>query len=187
MAQSVDTLYASVVSAPIDPAEALGRVGGPEDGAALLFLGVVRNSNEGRHVTGVGYEAYDDMARAVLLEIAAEARTILGGGRVAVVHRVGELAVGEVSVAIAVSSPHRSEAFAASRHVIEEIKKRLPVWKHERYTDGDGRWLDGHHPAPGGEEPIVHRETAAGADDDDGGGSVHHDAAAAHEGRGGLS
>jgi len=187
VSQSAETLYAAVVSAPIDPAEALGRVGGPEDGASLLFLGVVRNSNDGRHVTGVGYEAYDDMARAVLLEIAAEARTILGGGRVAVVHRVGELAVGEVSVAIAVSSPHRSEAFAASRHVIEEIKKRLPVWKHERYTDGDGRWLDGHDPVPEGEAPIANRGSASGAGDDHGGGSVHQGAKATREGRGDLS
>ena len=64
------------------------------------------------------------------------------------VHRVGELRIGEVSVAIAVSSPHRAEAYAASRYVIEEIKKRLPVWKQERYQSGDERWLSGHEPEP---------------------------------------
>ncbi|NLG62711.1 MAG: molybdopterin converting factor, partial [Candidatus Cloacimonetes bacterium] len=81
-----------------------------------------------------------------LAEIAAEAAERAGSDRVAVVHRTGELAVGEASVAIAVSSPHRAEAFDACRYVIEEIKKRLPVWKQERYVDGDEAWLDGAVP-----------------------------------------
>jgi molybdopterin synthase catalytic subunit len=80
--------------------------------------------------------------------VADEAAAQLRGGSVAVVHRVGELGIGEVSVAIAVSSPHRAEAYQASRYVIEEIKKRLPVWKQERYADGDERWLPGHEPRP---------------------------------------
>lgn len=140
------TVHADIVSFPIDAAEVLARVGGSADGAVLLFLGVVRDSNEGRPVRGIRYEAYRDMALDVLSEIAGEAAAGLEGGSVAVIHRVGELDVGDVSVAIAVSSPHRAEGYTASRHVIEEIKKRLPVWKQERYMEGDARWLPGQEP-----------------------------------------
>ena len=130
----------------IDPAEVLDSIGAEEDGAAILFLGVVRNHADGRSVKGMHYDAYVEMARPVLAEIADEAAARLGTDRLAVVHRVGELAVGEVSVAIAVSSPHRAESYDASRYVIEEIKKRLPIWKKERYADGDTVWVEGTIP-----------------------------------------
>jgi molybdopterin synthase catalytic subunit len=130
----------------IDPTAVLGLVGAEEDGATLLFLGIVRDHNEGRAVRGMTYEAYGEMAEKVLERIAAEAAERAGSERVAVVHRVGELAIGEASVAIAVSSPHRAEAYAASRYVIEEIKARLPVWKKEHYVEGGARWLDGVGP-----------------------------------------
>ena len=94
------------------------------------------------------YEGYAEMAREQLAAIVSEAAGRAGSDRIAAVHRLGELAVGEVSVAIAVSTPHRAEAFEAARHVIEEIKKRLPVWKRERYLDGEAEWLDG--PRAGG-------------------------------------
>lgn len=135
-----------ITAGPIDPDAILAAVGAPSDGAALLFLGVVRDHNDGRPVSGVKYEAYAEMARHVLATIAREAAERLGTDRVAVVHRIGELGVGDVSVAIAVSSPHRAEAYEASRYIIEEIKKRLPVWKEERYVDGETRWLDGQVP-----------------------------------------
>lgn len=141
-------IHAAIVHAPIDSAEVLARVGAPEDGAAILFLGTVRNHADGSGVDGVGYEAYEEMATPVLAEIAREAAGLLGTDRVAVVHRVGELAVGEHSVAIAVSSPHRAQAYEASRYVIEEIKKRLPVWKKEHYTDGRDAWVEGTKPGP---------------------------------------
>ncbi|HSH75940.1 MAG TPA: molybdenum cofactor biosynthesis protein MoaE, partial [Longimicrobiales bacterium] len=96
-------------------------------------------------------------AAPVLAEIAREAAEVLGTTRVAVVHRVGELAVGDHSVAIAVSSPHRAQAYEASRYVIEEIKKRLPVWKKEHYTDGREGWVDGTTPG---------RDAAAAATED---------------------
>lgn len=134
----------AIVSEPIDPAAALAQVGGPSDGAVLLFLGTVRDHADGRPVDGMAYEAYQAMAEEVLAAIAREASARLGTDRIAVLHRVGELEVGEVSVAIAVSSPHRAEAYDASRYVIEEIKRRLPVWKHERYLDGDATWVKGH-------------------------------------------
>lgn len=143
--------FSAVTRDPIDAARVLGRVGGDEDGAVLLFLGVVRDHAEGRSVDGMRYEAYEDMAEEVLAEIAAEASRLAGTDRVAVVHRVGELRVGEASVAIAVSTPHRSEAYHASRYVIEEIKKRLPVWKREHFTDGEARWVAGAVPPSGGD------------------------------------
>ena len=134
----------AIVTDPIDPAALLARVGGPSDGAVLLFLGTVRDHADGRSVDGLHYEAYQAMAEEVLAAIAREAAERLGTDRIAVVHRVGELRIGEASVAIAVSSPHRGEAYEASRYVIEEIKKRLPVWKQERYSAGDPRWVRGH-------------------------------------------
>lgn len=143
-------MRAVVQSDPIDPERVLAHVGSDEDGAVLLFLGVVRNHADGRSVRGMHYEAYEAMASGVLREIAGEAAEKLGTDRLSVVHRTGELAIGEVSVAIAVSSPHRAESYEASRYVIEEIKKRLPVWKKERYVDGDASWVEGTVPPGSG-------------------------------------
>jgi molybdopterin synthase catalytic subunit len=139
-------IRATIQAEPIAPDAVLADVGSDEDGAVLLFLGVVRNHADGRSVRGMHYDAYTEMATSVLHEIATEAAARLGTDRVSVVHRTGELAIGEVSVAIAVSSPHRSESYEASRYVIEEIKKRLPVWKRERYTDGGDAWVEGTVP-----------------------------------------
>lgn len=139
-------IRADVTPEPIRAPEVLERVGAAEDGAVLLFLGTVRNHNDGRAVTGMEYEAYEAMAAPVLEEIAGEAAERCGSDRIAVVHRVGELDVGEVSVAIAVSTPHRAEAYDASRYVIEAIKERLPVWKREHYVDGERRWVPGRRP-----------------------------------------
>lgn len=135
-----------ITAEPIELAGILADLAAPEDGAVVLFTGIVRNHNEGRSVSGVAYEAYRSMAERVLREIAQEAVARLGTDRLAVVHRVGELRVGEVSVAIAASSAHRAEAFDACRYVIEEIKARLPVWKKERYVEGDARWVPGREP-----------------------------------------
>ncbi len=131
---------------PIQYADVLGRVGAPEDGAVVLFLGMVRDHNDGAAVAGVTYDAYDEMAARVLEEIAREAAERMGTDRVAVVHRAGDLEVGDVSVAIAASSPHRAGSFDAARYVIEEIKKRLPVWKKEHYVESGSRWLEGTVP-----------------------------------------
>ena len=130
----------------IDPAVVLDLVGAAEDGAITLFLGTVRDHNDGRPVAGMTYDAYGAMAERVLETITAEAAERLATDRIAVVHRVGELRIGDMSVAIAASSPHRAESFDAARYVIEEIKKRLPVWKKEHYTDGSREWLDGTAP-----------------------------------------
>jgi molybdopterin synthase catalytic subunit len=143
-------VHAAVVHDPIENADVLAHVGAAEDGATLLFLGMVRDHADGRPVTGMVYEAYEEMATPVLREIADEAAHRIGSDRVAVVHRVGELGIGEVSVAIAVSSPHRAEAYEASRNVIEENKKRLPVWKKEHYVGGAQEWVEGTVPQTAG-------------------------------------
>jgi molybdopterin synthase catalytic subunit len=139
-------VYVAITRHPIDPAEVLSRVGSAGDGAAVLFLGTVRDHNDGRPVRGLHYDAYASMAEAELGAIAAEAAEQLGGGSIAVVHRIGELAISDVAVAVAVSSPHRAAAFEAARYVIEEIKRRLPIWKQERYVSGGARWLEGQVP-----------------------------------------
>ena len=109
---------------------------GDGDGALCLFLGVVRGENEGRPVVRLEYEAYEDMALPMIEEIAAEARGRFGVSDVRIVHRLGRLEVGEVSVAVAVVSPHRAEAFAACRYAIDTLKARVPIWKKEFYADG---------------------------------------------------
>ncbi len=141
--------WSEITMDPIEPEAVLARVGAAEDGAAVLFLGVVRNANEGRPVSGMEYEGYAPMARQQMAEIVSEAAERAGAGsaRIAAVHRLGELTVGEVSVAVAASTPHRAQAFDAARYVIEEVKKRLPVWKREHYLDGQPEWLEGHTPA----------------------------------------
>lgn len=135
---------------PIDPGPLLEEATSSSDGAVLLFLGVVRNHNEGREVGFLEYEAYAGMAEATLREIAAEARDRWDTGGIAVVHRIGRLEIGETSVAIAVAAPHRAEAYEASRYVIEELKKRVPIWKREGYLDGARDWLAGHSPSAEG-------------------------------------
>ena len=138
--------FTAIVREPIDPAQVLSLIGADQDGATLLFLGVVRDHNDGRSVGGVRYESYEEMAAQVLSDIVEEASGAADTDRIAALHRIGELEVGEVSVAIAVSTPHRAEAYEASRYIIEEIKKRLPVWKKERYSDGAEEWVEGRAP-----------------------------------------
>lgn len=140
------SVWTRVGPEPIAPEDVLRRVGSDEDGAMILFVGTVRNHADGRSVSGMTYEAYTSMADAVLAELASEAAERFGTDRLAVAHRTGSLRLGEVSVAIAVSTPHRAESYDASRYVIEEIKKRLPVWKHEHYVEGDSDWVAGHTP-----------------------------------------
>jgi molybdopterin synthase catalytic subunit len=109
---------------------------GPAEGALCLFLGVVRGDNDGRRVLRLEYEAYEEMALPLMEEIAGEARARFGASDVRMVHRLGRLEVGEVSVAVAAVSPHRAEAFAACRHAIDALKARVPIWKKEFFADG---------------------------------------------------
>lgn len=136
-----------ITERPIDTAALLADCTTTADGAALLFVGVVRDHNEGREVGHLEYSAYTEMAERVLLEIALEAAERWQTGRISVVHRVGRLELGEVSVAIAVASPHRDAAYRASRYIIDELKQRAPIWKKEGYLRGESEWLPGHSPS----------------------------------------
>lgn len=142
-----------VTDEPIDAAALLAEVPSPEDGAVLLFLGIVRNHNEGRGVGHLEYQAYREMAERSLEQIVAEAEQRWATGAIRAVHRVGRLEIGEASVAIAVASPHRAESYEASRYIIEELKRRVPIWKREGYMDGRAEWLGGSDLAPAVEEP----------------------------------
>jgi molybdopterin synthase catalytic subunit len=126
----------------IDAAALIALVQDPSCGAVSLFLGTVRDENEGSSVTGIEYSAYEEMARLELQRIADEAASRFGVDRVAIEHRLGALAVGDVSVAIAVAHPHRTPALDAGRYIIEELKRRVPIWKKELYTDGRREWVD---------------------------------------------
>lgn len=119
----------------------------PCDGALCLFVGVVREENEGRRVSYLEYEAYEEMALPLMAEIAAEAHRRWPVTDVRLVHRLGRLEIGEPSVAVAVVSPHRREAFEACRYAIDTLKARVPIWKKEHYADG-ALWLEG---GPGAE------------------------------------
>jgi molybdopterin synthase catalytic subunit len=135
-----------ITDQPLAMADVIAAVGTPADGAVLMFAGTVREQNDGRPVTGMRYDAYTEMAERVLREIAREAAGRWDVSAIAAAHRTGELIIGDVAIAIAVSSPHRAEAFDAGRYIIEETKRRLPVWKQERYTDAPSRWLEGVTP-----------------------------------------
>lgn len=114
------------------------------DGALSLFVGVVRNQNGGREVLRLEYEAYEEMALSELAAVETEARRRWPVTEVRLVHRLGPLEVGEASVAVAVCSPHREEAFAACRFAIDTLKRTVPIWKKELYADG-AVWLEGPH------------------------------------------
>ena len=122
--------------APIDVAAALTEVGSPSAGALCSFLGVVRDNNDGRHVTRIRYEAYEEMAIEQLGEVEREIRAQFDVTGVVLIHRLGELAVGEASVLVAVSSAHRDAGFRACRHGIDRIKDLVPIWKQEFTPDG---------------------------------------------------
>jgi molybdopterin synthase catalytic subunit len=136
------TPLATLVRRPIDPLALLGRVATTANGAVILFLGVVREVNDGRAVTGIDYAAYEGMAASELESIVSDGASKFGTSDIAVEHRLGELAVEDISVAIAVGHPHRDAAYALSRWLIEELKHRVPIWKREHYADGSREWVD---------------------------------------------
>jgi molybdopterin synthase catalytic subunit len=129
-----------LVRAPIDLAAL--QATSPSDGALCLFVGVVRNENGGRPVRYLEYEAYEEMAMPLMTQIAADVRRQWPVTEVRLVHRLGRLEIGDASVAVAVASPHRAEAFAACRFAIDTLKARVPIWKKEYYADGSA-WLEG--------------------------------------------
>jgi molybdopterin synthase catalytic subunit len=128
-------------AAPIDVGPLRDALLADGAGAYASFEGRVRDHNDGRRVLGLAYEAYAALAEAEGGKVLAEARERFAIVDAACVHRVGELVVGDLAVWVGVSAGHRDAAFAACRFVIDEIKARVPVWKHERYADGDAGWL----------------------------------------------
>jgi molybdopterin synthase catalytic subunit len=131
----------AIVDARIDVSALLERVASDSNGAAVLFVGTVRDTNDGRSVTGIEYTAYRSMAERELASIAEEASARTGTTYIAIEHRLGELRIGECSVAVAVGHPHRGAAFEGARYVIEELKRRVPIWKREQYLDGTREWV----------------------------------------------
>jgi molybdopterin synthase catalytic subunit len=137
---------------PIDIAQLARLVTSPDRGALVTFCGQVRNHHGGREVTALAYSAYEDMAEHVAAELITEATSRFGVA-VAARHRLGDLVVGDIAVALAVAAAHRDPAYLASRWLIDEIKTRVPIWKRERYRDGTESWVD--PTAAGGIVPIV--------------------------------
>jgi molybdopterin synthase catalytic subunit len=132
----------AIVTRPIDCAALLAEVASRAFGATSLFVGTVREVNEGRAVSGMEYASYEAMAAAELGRIADEAATTFGTTALVIEHRIGTLGLGEASVVIAVSHAHRGPALEATRYAIEQLKQRVPIWKREHYTDGTREWID---------------------------------------------
>ena len=133
---------AAVVTGPINPAAVMDEVRSTEFGAVSMFIGTVRDTNEGRRVSSIDYSAYVPMAEAELNRIIDEAIERFGVGAVVVEHRIGALELGDVSVAVVVAHQHRGPALAATTFVIEQIKAQVPIWKLEHYSDGAAGWVD---------------------------------------------
>lgn len=142
---------------PIRLDSMISTVTAPERGGVATFLGLVRNHHGGRLVTGLDYSAYEPMAEAVCRELIVEAES-MWPVRAVLSHRLGHLDVGDVAVAIAVAGHHRDEAFAACRHLIEELKRRVPIWKRETYADGTEAWVEPTGQGAGSREQGGRRE-----------------------------
>lgn len=140
-----------VLETPLSVAEATAAVSAPDVGGIDLFLGAVRNHNDGRAVTRLEYHAYVSMAEKEMRRIAGEIEREMPGVRLAALHRIGPLAVGDLAVVCAAGAAHRGEAFQACRELIDRIKQSVPIWKREHGPDGpywvgweDARCGDGH-------------------------------------------
>ena len=132
-----------LVRNPIDPSS-LEAIVSPGDGGVVTFVGVVRDAaSDGRLVSALSYEAFEPMAVTEFEKIAEEARERFGDLRLAIVHRIGDVRPGDVSVAVLAAAVHRAAAFEACRYAIDELKRRAPIWKQERYVGGDARWIAG--------------------------------------------
>jgi molybdopterin synthase catalytic subunit len=136
-------LRSCVTRKKITPSKVLESVHDNSAGGVVLFLGTVRNRSEGRAVVGLEYETYHEMAEKRLAEVEKEVRARWRVKKMTMIHREGRLRVGEVSVAVAVSSEHRAEAFEAARFAIDRIKTSAPIWKKELLSGGKKHWVDG--------------------------------------------
>ena len=132
-----------MTSEPLSVDRALTAVADPGAGGTCVFVGTVRDTSDAGEVTGLTYEAWDELAARRLTEIGEELLDAWPLRRVAILHRTGALRVGEASVVIAVSSPHRAEAFEACRRAIERLKEDVPIWKKEGLRSGEAHWVMG--------------------------------------------
>lgn len=135
-------MICKVTAEPLSIDEAYAAVRRPDCGAVALFVGTVRDHHDGRSVRSLSYTAFQEMAEKEFAKIAAEIAAKWAVGEVYMAHRTGQLAIGDASVILAVSSGHRAEAFEACRHAIEALKKRAPIWKEEFYDQGKA-WVSG--------------------------------------------
>lgn len=133
---------------PIDCTAVLASVQTTQAGAVVLFLGTVREFTRGRQTLALVYDAYPAMALKSMAELADEAAARWPLSKVTIVHRLGRLELGDVSVAVAVSSPHRGDAFEAGRFLIDRLKEVVPIWKQEHWSDGTTEWVHPGTPAP---------------------------------------
>ena len=140
-------MLARIVEQQIDVAAVCAGVNAPGNGAVLVFHGVVRDRHAGHDVERIHYHAYRPMAERELEQLVVEAKARFDVADLAVVHRIGEVAVGEDSLLVAVGSPHRRAAFDAALWLIDELKRRLPIWKQEFGPEGD-HWVEGVLPVP---------------------------------------
>jgi molybdopterin synthase catalytic subunit len=131
----------SLTHSPIDPSAVLAQVASNDAGAVVLFLGTTREFTKGRQTASLDYECYPLMAEAKLAELETQAREKWPLVHVSIVHRLGRLELGEASIAIAVSSPHRQAAFEAGKWLIDTIKEDVPIWKQENWADGTSEWV----------------------------------------------
>ena len=138
-----DGLLVRVTDEAIGADEAVAFVGDPAAGGTCVFLGTVRDRSDAGEVTGLTYEAWEELAARRLGELGEELFATWPLRKVALLHRTGELAIGEVSVVVACSAPHRAEAFEACRHGIERLKRDVPIWKKEALVSGDAHWVMG--------------------------------------------
>jgi molybdopterin synthase catalytic subunit len=138
-----EELLVRVTSEPIGADEAVAFVADPGAGGTCVFLGTVRDRSDAGDVTGLTYEAWEDLAARRLEELGEELFETWPLRRVALLHRFGELAIGDTSVAIAVAAAHRPQAFEACRHAIERLKADVPIWKKEHLVTGESDWVMG--------------------------------------------
>jgi molybdopterin synthase catalytic subunit len=142
----MDSIYAAVSETPIQwpLSESIFRAA-DSHGAELVFFGRVRNLNHGRKVIALSYDIFVPLAIETLRLIASEAQQRWGSQlRIAVIHRMGQLAIGDIAVVVSVTAGHRQETYEASRYIIENLKLRAPIWKKEHYEEADSQWLQGH-------------------------------------------
>ena len=137
-----------LIRAPLLRDEWLASLAGPSDGAMVVFEGMARNHSRGRGVLRLEYEAYEPMAKSKMRQLAAELRRQFHVSRVVIVHRLGQIEIGEASILIGVSSPHRQASFDACRYAIDAFKRTVPVWKKEFFEDGSA-WAEGERLPPG--------------------------------------